>query len=63
MIVDEATDLPEGMELDLLVDDLDDLDAEEQAARDASIDRGLADAAAGRARPADLVLAELRARR
>jgi predicted transcriptional regulator len=63
MIVDEATDLPEGMELDLIVDDLDDLPADEQAELNASLERGVDDAAAGRVHPAHDVLAELRTRR
>ncbi len=63
MIIDEPTDLPDGAELELIVSQDDDLDPADQAELNASLDRSFADAAAGRVRPAEAVLAELRARR
>ncbi len=63
IVVDEPSDLPEGTELALVVDDGDDdLDETERDALHASIDRGLADVAAGRVAPAEDVIAKLRAR-
>lgn len=58
MIVDEPTDLPDGAEIELQLGDEDDLDAAERAALEASIDRGIADAKAGRVRRAEHVLRE-----
>ena len=63
VIVDEPTDLPDGTELELIVDRDDDLDEAERAALNASLDRSFVDAAAGRVRPAQVVLADLRGRR
>ena len=64
LTVDEPTELPEGVVLDLVIDDEgDDLDPRERAALDAAITRGLADASAGRTAPAHEILARLRARR
>lgn len=62
MVVDEPTDLPEGSEIELVVDELDDLDPAERAALEASIERGLSDATAGRVHRAEDVLAALRER-
>ena len=60
LIVDEPTDLPEGTELDLLVDDAgDSLDESERAALDAAIARAWASAQAGEGRLAADVLADL----
>ena len=64
MIVDEPTDLPEGTELELIVDDgLEDMDSEERAELEACLDRGLATVAAGvPGIPAAAVIASLRTR-
>ena len=60
LIVDEPTDLPEGTELDLLVDDAgDSLDESERAALDAAIARAWASVQAGEGRLAADVLADL----
>lgn len=61
-VIDEPTNLPEGCEVELQLVDPDDLDDEERAALNASIERGLADAEAGRVVDAEVVLAKLRAR-
>lgn len=67
MLVDEPTELPDGTELDLIVDEidtLDDMDLEERAELEACIDRGLAEIASGvPGIPAADLLASLRARR
>jgi len=64
IIVDEPTLLPEGTTLNLIVDDEgDDLDAEESAALDAHLSNAWNSVRAGNVRPADELLAELRARR
>jgi hypothetical protein len=63
LVVDEPTDLPDGVVLDLVMDDGgDDLDPAQRAARDAAISRSLREAAAGRSAPAEAVLERLRAR-
>ena len=60
LIVDEPTDLPEGTELDLTIDDAgDNLDDAERAALDAAITRAWSSVQAGEARPAADVLADL----
>ena len=60
LIVDEPTDLPEGTELDLTIDDAGDgLDEAERAALDAAIARAWSSVQAGEARPAADVLASL----
>jgi len=60
LIVDEPTSLPEGAELDLVLDDAgDDLDEAERAALDASITRAWASVQAGEGRSAADVLADL----
>jgi hypothetical protein len=64
LIVDEATQLPDGTVLDLVLDDEgDDLDEDERRALDAAITKSLEQAAAGRVAPADDVLVRLRGRR
>jgi hypothetical protein len=60
LIVDEPTSLPEGAELDLVLDDAgDDLDEAERAVLDASITRAWASVQAGEGRSAADVLADL----
>ena len=60
LIVDEPTDLPEGTELDLVIDDVgDDLDEAERAALHAAIARAWASVQAGEGRLAADVLADL----
>ena len=64
LLLDEPTDLPEGTVVDLFPDDgSDDLDDEERALRDESIERGWEQAQAGLGRPAAEILAELKSRR
>jgi hypothetical protein len=62
IVVDEPTDLPDGNEVEVHLDDSGALRREEIADIEAGIDAGLADAEAGRVRDARAVLAELRAR-
>lgn len=60
LIVDEPTDLPEGTELDLVIDDAGDgLDEAERAALHAAIGQAWASFQAGEGRPAADVLADL----
>jgi hypothetical protein len=63
LVFDEPVELPEGTEVDLVPVAEDELDDEDRRRLDAAIDRGLADARAGRTVPAEVVLAELRAKR
>jgi hypothetical protein len=64
LVLDVPTDLPEGEEVELDVHDPgDDLDDEERAALHRSLERGVEDIKAGRVVDAEVVLAELRARR
>ncbi|MBC8068543.1 MAG: hypothetical protein IAG13_09440 [Deltaproteobacteria bacterium] len=64
LIVDEATELPDGTVLDLVLDDEgDDLDEDGRRALDAAIAKSVEQAAAGRIAPVDDVLARLRGRR
>jgi hypothetical protein len=64
LILDEPVDLPEGTEVELVPAAIDDaLDEEDRRRLDAAIDRGLADARAGRVVPAAEVIATLRAKR
>ncbi|MDZ4695848.1 MAG: hypothetical protein SGI86_11930 [Deltaproteobacteria bacterium] len=59
-VVDQPTDLPEGMAVQLLVLDAEnDLSDSERAARDASIDRGLDEMIRGDVRPADEVFSHV----
>ena len=65
IVADDPTDLPEGTAVELAVlDDLhdedDDLSVEERAEVEASIDRGLEQAARGEGSPAEDVLRRLR---
>jgi hypothetical protein len=60
LIVDEPTTLPEGTELDLVIEDAgDDLDESGRAALDAAITRAWASVQAGEGRLAADVLADL----
>jgi hypothetical protein len=60
LVVDEPTTLPEGTELDLVVDDPgDELDTAERAALDAAIAQAWTSVQAGEARAAADVLADL----
>ena len=62
LTLDEPTDLPEGTEIQLVpFDDDDDLDDEDRARLHESLARSEKDVRAGRVRPADQVIAELRA--
>jgi len=63
LVLDEPVELPEGTEVDLVPVAEDELDEEDRRRLDAAIDRGLADARAGRTVPAEAVLAVLRAKR
>jgi hypothetical protein len=64
LIMDQPTDLPEGLVLDLVVDDEgDDLDAEELRLLESKIVKSLEDAKAGRVHPAAEFLRELRDKR
>jgi hypothetical protein len=61
VVVDEPTDLPDGSKVDLLLLDASaDMGPEEQAALEASISRGLAQADRGELHSVDEVLARLR---
>lgn len=66
MLGDEPTELPDGTELDLIIDDgdpLGDMEPEERAELEACLDRGLAGIAAGMPGiPAAEVIAALRTR-
>ena len=64
LVVDEATQLPEGTVLDLVVDDEgDDLDDDQRRALHAAIAKSLKQAEAGDTSPGAAVLSRLRARR
>ena len=64
IVVDEPTLLPEGTTPNLVVDDEgDDLDDAERAALDAHLAAAWKSAQAGKLRPADELVAELRKRR
>ena len=61
LVIDEATDLPEGTEVELLpLDPGDWLDDADRAALDAALRESQADIAAGRLVDADEVLRQLR---
>jgi hypothetical protein len=62
LVLDEATDLPDGAEVEVLVID-DELTAEERAELHASLDRALDDSEAGRGIDAWEFLERYRARR
>ena len=64
LVMNEPTDLPEGTVLHLIMDDEgDELTDRERALLHASLERSWAQACAGQTRPAEQVLAELKARR
>ena len=63
MILDEPTDREDGTLVELIPVDEDDLDEEERAALHAAIDRSLDEIEAGRTRPGEEILNELRSRR
>lgn len=64
LILDQPTSLPDGTTLDLVLDDEgDDLSAREREALDGAIAKAWSSAKAGRLRPADEVVRELRNRR
>lgn len=64
LVADEATALPEGTVLDLVVDDEgDELDEAQRRALDAAIELSLQQADAGQVSPASEILTRLRARR
>jgi predicted transcriptional regulator len=63
LVLDEPVDLPEGTEADRVTGAEDELDDEDRRCVEAAIDRGLADARAGRTVPAEAVMAALRAKR
>lgn len=61
LVLDEPTELPEGSEVELvLADDGDELDDDDRARLDASLQRSAAQFAAGRGIDADEALARLR---
>jgi hypothetical protein len=61
IVVDEPIDLPDGTEVEIAVlDDEDEMTAEERAEVDAAIDAGLDEAARGKGAPAEEVLRRLR---
>lgn len=62
--LDEPTELPDGTELDLVVDDEgDDLTENERQALHSALSRSWASAEAGKLRPASAIIEELRRRR
>jgi hypothetical protein len=63
LVLDEPTSLPEGTTLDLVLDDEgDDLTPAQRQVLDDAISKAWDSAKAGKLRPADQVLAELRAK-
>lgn len=60
LVLDEPTDLPEGTTVTLVPLEEDDLDDEERARLHAALDESELDVQAGRVRPAEDLLAELR---
>jgi hypothetical protein len=64
VVVDEATSLPDGTVLDLVIDDEgEDLGDDQRRALDAAIAVGLQQASVGEVGPADEILRRLRSRR
>lgn len=64
LVLDEPTNLPEGTVLQLAIDDEgDDLDESERQALNSAIAKAWESAKAGKARPADAIVDELRSRR
>lgn len=63
LVLDVPTSMPDGTVVELVVAEADDdLDEEERAALHAALDQGWASAQAGRTRPAEALIAELRSR-
>jgi hypothetical protein len=63
LVVDEATDLPEGTVLDLVIDDEgDELDATQRRALDVAISRSIEQAGRGEVAAGSKILSELRSR-
>jgi hypothetical protein len=63
LVLDEPTDLPEGMEVPLRIDDdVDEMDEDERARLHEALRRSLAQAKAGKVVDADQVIARLLAR-
>ena len=62
LVMDEPTELPEGAVVELIPSDGDGLDEEERRALHADLDGSCAQAEAGKMRPAEEVIHELRAR-
>ncbi len=64
LLVDEPTSLPEGTVLELVLDNEgDELDAEERRVLNSAISKAWESAKAGRIRPAEAIIDELRARK
>jgi hypothetical protein len=64
LVLDVPTKFPEGTVLNLTIaEDGHDLDDEEQAALDAALETSWQQAQAGKTRPADMILQELKERR
>jgi predicted transcriptional regulator len=62
-IIEDVGDYPDGTVLELsVVDEHDEMSDEERARLDAALERSLAEAEAGKTRPMEDVIAELRAR-
>ncbi|MBL8743857.1 MAG: hypothetical protein JNK04_22265 [Myxococcales bacterium] len=61
LTLDEPTTLPEGAEVQVILADDDELDADERAELQQAIEEGMADADAGRTEDAFEVIARLRA--
>jgi hypothetical protein len=63
-VIDEPSPFPDGTVLELVVaDEPDQLDDEERAALHAALDKSWASVKEGRARPAEELVAKLRAKR
>lgn len=62
LCLDEPTELPEGTEVDVVVDADDDLDDAERAARSAALERSWQSARAGRTHPVEGIIARLHAK-
>jgi hypothetical protein len=62
LVLDEPTDLPEGMEVPLVLADGDELDADERAELHRALLEGLEDVEAGRTVDAEEAIGRLRAR-
>ena len=63
LVLDESTTLPEGMVVDLVADESDDLTDEERRALHRALSASWKSAEEGRLRPASAILDELRRRR